>query len=163
MSEWKFSLRMLALASLSRSSVYSLSTVASRSIISFGCGASGSSWTSKMLISLLVISFSKKRSFLSMSLQRRISRVNWRWNGVASGFNYSSNQLTKNHFYSSWLVQTWEVKVRDDYVTELDQADFAQLGDALVRRLVLEEELEQAHLLTPQKRHFSSWIFVFLF
>ena len=55
------------------------------------------------------------------------------------------------------------MKVREDYVTELDQADFAQLGDALVRRLVLEEELEQAHLLTPQKRHFSSWIFVFLF
>lgn len=37
------------------------------------------------------------------------------------------------------------------YVSELDQAQFSQFTDTVVGRARLEEELHQAHLLTPKK------------
>lgn len=42
------------------------------------------------------------------------------------------------------------------YVTELDQAQFAELGDARVGSLTLQEQLTQGHLLAPKQRTHGS-------
>lgn len=60
----------------------------SRSIISLGCGASGLSPVSNIGIPSFLISFSKYRSFRSISSQRRTSLTNFRWNAFTSGLSW---------------------------------------------------------------------------
>lgn len=49
------------------------------------------------------------------------------------------------------LLNADEPKRKVTHVSELDQAQFPQLTDTVVGRARLEEELHQAHLLTPKK------------
>lgn len=60
----------------------------SKSIISLGWGASGFSPVSNIGIPSFLISFSRYRSFLSISSQRRTSLTNFLWKTLTSGLSY---------------------------------------------------------------------------
>ncbi len=84
-SSRKFFLSCSAFWLTSCSSCSSFSKVASKSIISLGCGASGESGVSSIGSSSFLISRSRNLSFLSISSQRRTSLTNLRWKALVSG------------------------------------------------------------------------------
>ena len=130
--------------------IYDLS-ITSKSIISFGLGASQNSCGSTMMISLslsLSISLSRKRSFLSISSHRLTSFTNLRWNAFTFGFNLKeiSSKVTIRAIQNMKLLKG----KKSAYISKLDDAKFAELSHTRIGRFRLEVDLTQGHILASK-------------
>lgn len=133
---------------------------------SLECGVSVTSSSSSSLTSIpsCLISVCMKRNRRSMSLQRRTSFTNLRWNSFTSGFNCVMEETTKKKrkeiersFYFTFSFRNFQ---SDTYIAKLHGTHFAHFRHTIVQRFVSHNKLIQLHRFTAKQ---SLWVVDHLF